>query len=85
MQKRKEPIKNWKIWVVLAILFVLNVPWYLPAGSYEPLIFGIPYWAYIIMGVSLAISITLTYILKKQWNMVEDEEKEMEENNEWKN
>lgn len=85
MRKRKEPIKNWKIWVVLAILFVLSVPWYLPAGSYEPLIFGIPYWAYIIMGVSLAISITLTYILKNHWNMVEDEEKEMEENNEWKN
>lgn len=79
MNKKKEPIKNWKIWVVLAVLFILSVPWYLPAGSYEPLIFGIPYWAYIIMGISLAISFTLSYILKNHWHMVDEEDQELEE------
>ncbi|MFC2949059.1 hypothetical protein [Virgibacillus sediminis] len=76
MKEKKEPIRYWKIWVVLFSLFILSVPWYLPAGTYEPLIFGIPYWAYIIMGVSLLISITLTYVLNHFWEMTEEEEEE---------
>lgn len=79
MKEKKEPIKNWKIWVVLGVLFALSVPWYLPAGSYEPMIFGVPYWAYIIMGVSMAISITLSYVLKNHWQMTDEEEQEMGE------
>ncbi|WP_152656576.1 hypothetical protein [Oceanobacillus sp. CFH 90083] len=74
MKQKKEPIKNWRIWVVLIVLFVLSVPWYLPTGSYEPFILGVPYWAWIILGVSLAISIVLTYILKHHWHMTDEEE-----------
>lgn len=77
--KKKEPIKNWKIWVVLVILYILCVPWYLPKGSFNPIIFGVPYWALIIMGVSLAVSITLTYILKNCWQMTDEEVKEEDE------
>src|SRR5699024_11373563 len=55
----KEPIKSWKLLVVLGILFFLAVPWYLPVGSYEPIIFGIPYWAWIVLFVSIAISATI--------------------------
>ncbi|MFC3041157.1 hypothetical protein ACFOGI_12990 [Virgibacillus xinjiangensis] len=80
MKGKKEPIRYWKIWVVLFILLSLSVPWYLPAGTYEPLILGVPYWAYIIMGVSLLISITLTYVLDRYWQMTDEEE----EDEEWK-
>lgn len=79
MNQKKEPIKNWKIWIVLIVLFVLCVPWYLPTGSYEPLILGVPYWAWIILGVSLLISIVLTYILKHHWQLTDEEELQEEE------
>lgn len=74
VKKIKEPIKNWKIWIVLIVLYIMSVPWYFPEGSYNPIILGVPYWAIIIMGVSLAISITLTYILKNCWQMADEEE-----------
>ncbi|GIO24041.1 hypothetical protein [Oceanobacillus sp. J11TS1] len=81
MQQKKEPIKNLKIWIVLIILFILSVPWYLPTRSYEPLILGVPYWAWIILGVSLAISIVLTYILKNCLHMADEDESWEEEEN----
>lgn len=73
--EKKEPIKNGKIWVVLIILYALTVPWYFPEGTFHPIIFGVPYWVLVVLGVSLAISITLTYILKNCWNIADEEEK----------
>ncbi|AQS55976.1 MAG: hypothetical protein LOD88_13655 [Novibacillus thermophilus] len=68
----KEPIKNVKIWMVLGLIFLLSVPWYFPQGSYQPLIFGIPYWALFIIAVSIALSAFLTYVLKYEWHMEEE-------------
>ncbi|HET7578312.1 MAG TPA: hypothetical protein VFK33_03450 [Bacillales bacterium] len=71
---KKEPIKNRKLWIILGIIFVLNVPWYFPTGSYKPLIWGIPYWAWIIIIMSVIFSAFLTYVFKYEWNLVEEEE-----------
>lgn len=71
---KKEPIKNGKLWIVFGILFILINPWYFPTGSYKPLFLGIPYWAFIIIGASLFLSVFLTYVLKYQWQLEEDEE-----------
>nr|WP_239534139.1 hypothetical protein [Thalassobacillus pellis] len=58
----------------MGILFVLINPWYFPAGSYQPLFWGIPYWAFIIIGASLLLSAFLSYILKYHWDLAEEEE-----------
>lgn len=76
---KKEPIKHKKIWIVLLILYVLSVPWYLPKGTYLPIVFGIPYWAWIVLGVSLAISITLTYVIKHYWQLSDEENNDGED------
>lgn len=75
----KEPIKNVKIWIVLGLIFLLCVPWYFPQGSYKPLIFGIPYWALFIIAVSIALSAFLTYVLKYEWHMDEEEASRVKE------
>ncbi|SEQ70852.1 hypothetical protein [Piscibacillus halophilus] len=64
---KKEPIKNRKLWITFGILFILSVPWYFPTGSYDPIILGVPYWAWIIILVSLAFSVTITYAIKNLW------------------
>lgn len=79
MKLIKEPIKSGKLWIVLGVLFLLSVPWYLPAGSYKPIFFGLPYWVWIILLDSLALSITLTYALKRLWVSTEDETEEGDE------
>ncbi len=73
---KKEPIKNIKLWLWLAFLFIVSVPWYLPVGSYEPIILGVPYWAWIVLFASLALSATVTYAIKKLWVSDESEENE---------
>lgn len=73
---KKEPIKNPKVWVIIGILIALITPWYFPAGSYHPLIFGVPYWAWIIIAASLLLSAFLSYVLKYQWQLEEDIEEE---------
>ncbi|MFC7062403.1 hypothetical protein [Halobacillus seohaensis] len=75
---KKEPIKNGKLWIILGIIFALITPWYFPAGSYKPLFWGIPYWAFIIIGASILLSAYLTYILKYEWQL-EEENEEAEE------
>jgi hypothetical protein len=81
-QAKKEPIRNWKIWVIFLIIFFLGVPWYLPVGSYEPIILGFPYWALIVLVMSLIMSAFLTYVLNKEWQM-EDEEEVKEDRELW--
>ena len=77
--EKKEPVKHIKIWIVLLILYVLSVPWYLPKGTYLPIVFGIPYWGWIVLGVSLAISITLTYVIKHYWQLSDEENEDWED------
>ncbi|HEX7065951.1 MAG TPA: hypothetical protein VF199_12855 [Bacillales bacterium] len=71
---KKEPIKNGKLWIVFGIIFILSVPWYFPKDSYQPLILGIPYWAWIIIIVSGIMSAFLTYVFKYQWQLEEEKE-----------
>ncbi|ASN04500.1 hypothetical protein [Virgibacillus necropolis] len=76
---KKEPIKNGKLWIIFGVLFLLSVPWYLPVGSYKPLILGIPYWGWIVILVSLAFSATITYAIKYLWITEEDPNMKEEE------
>ncbi|MBM7585717.1 hypothetical protein JOC86_002259 [Bacillus pakistanensis] len=73
MEKKKEPIKNVKIWVIILGIFLLSIPWYLPEGSSYILAFGIPYWGWMVLAASLGMSIYLTYVLNHEWQMEEEE------------
>lgn len=70
----KEPIQKRWIWLVLTALVVFNAPWFLPEGSIEPYIFGIPYWVVLVLVLSVALSAFLHWVSMTQWNILEDEE-----------
>ncbi|WP_110691072.1 hypothetical protein [Salinicola endophyticus] len=74
MKKRiTEPVKKPAVWIGFGVLFTLVTPWYFPAGSWSPLFWGIPYWALIIIAVSLALSIFITWVVLCQWDTGADE------------
>ncbi|WP_020007649.1 hypothetical protein [Salinicoccus albus] len=74
MEKRKrEPIKNYKIWIGFAIIFVLLIPWYFPAGGETMMIYGVPLWALVIIGMSVFLSLYITYVIKYHWDVDEDD------------
>lgn len=66
---RKEPIRTPWIWVVFGVLFVLINPWYFPASFSQPLFWGIPAWAVVIVGASLALSGFCHYVLAHHWQV----------------
>ncbi|MFW5855972.1 MAG: hypothetical protein ACOCVB_01730 [Bacillota bacterium] len=75
----KEPIKFAWIWVVLVIILLIGIPWYLPEGSYSPIILGFPYWAFISVISTVALAVFLNYVIDNYWDMEELEEKIEEE------
>lgn len=70
----KEPIRKPWIWVVMAFIMLAAIPWYLPIGSLEPLILGVPYWAFISVVFSLALCAFLSWLCLHEWDVVEEEE-----------
>ncbi|MGF2618112.1 hypothetical protein FZC84_22180 [Rossellomorea vietnamensis] len=71
MKQRKEPIKSKKVWTIIISIFLLSVPWYLPVGS-SYIILGAPYWGWLVVIASLAMSVYLTYVLKHEWEIHDD-------------
>jgi len=72
-KRKREPIKNYKIWIGFAIIFVLLTPWYFPSGGEMVLIYGVPLWALVIIGVTAVLSLFITYVIKYHWDADEDE------------
>lgn len=73
---RKEPIRKPWIWAVFGLLFVLINPWYFPVSFNQPLFWGIPAWAVVIILASLALSLFAHYVLVYHWDMNPDEPEE---------
>ncbi len=70
----KEPIRKKWIWWVLGALVLFNAPWFLPEGSIEPFILGVPYWVLLVVLLSVALAAFLHWACMTQWNIVEDAE-----------
>ncbi|MQA09981.1 MAG: hypothetical protein GEU98_15785 [Pseudonocardiaceae bacterium] len=71
---KSEPIRKPWIWIGMLAIILVGIPWYLPPGMIEPIVFGLPLWTYIAVGSSVALCGYLTWILSRHWNLVEDEE-----------
>lgn len=77
MQKKvKEPIRRPWIWITMGLLVMFNAPWYLPVGSMEPYILGVPYWVLISTALSLILCGFLSWLCLHEWDIVEDLEEE---------
>lgn len=79
MKQVREPIRIKWIWPVLVAIIVLGVPWYLPQGSYKPIIMGFPYWTFISALLTVALSLFLGYVMTYCWDMestLEDDSKQ---------
>ena len=60
---------RWPWWIIPAylVLFTLGVPWYFPEGQTQPLVCGIPMWAAVSLGCSVAISALTAYLALRRW------------------
>lgn len=70
----KEPVRKPWIWVLMTFVILAAIPWYLPVGTVEPIILGIPYWAVITVVFSLVLCGYLSWLCLFEWDVVEEEE-----------
>jgi hypothetical protein len=68
----REPARNFWPWVGLALLVLAGIPWYLPAGTIGPIVFGLPLWTVVAMASSVAVAAYLSWMIARHWNVVED-------------
>ncbi len=67
MMSQKEPAQLW-IWLTITVLVFFCVPYFF-AGTYEPLIFGIPLWFLTVLIAALALIAFTVYIVLRQWRL----------------
>lgn len=77
-REKREPIKNYKIWIGFAVIFILLTPWYFPSDEASVLIYGVPLWALVIMGMTVVLSLYITYVIRFHWDS-EDEDSDRKE------
>ncbi len=63
----KELTQAW-IWLTLAVLLFFCVPYFF-AGTYEPLVFGVPLWFLTVLIASLALTGFTIYLVLRQWRL----------------
>ncbi len=63
----KEPAQLW-IWAIITVLIFLCVPFFF-AGTYEPLILGIPLWFITVLVAALVLTAFTVYIVLRQWRL----------------
>lgn len=71
---RREPIRSLWLWVTLVVVILAGVPFYLPTGSTQPLIAGVPYWLVISFAATLTFSSITCWACLRGWNLAEPEE-----------
>ncbi len=67
--------------MIFLILIMINVPWFYTEGSYEPIILGFPYWAFVSLLSAAGISAWLVYMMTRLWDMEDLEEEYDDEYN----
>lgn len=56
------------IWLTILVLVFFCVPYFF-AGTYEPLVFGVPLWFLSILAASLGLTAFTLYIILYHWRL----------------
>ena len=62
------------IWLIYLGLFVLSVPWYLPADETPALWFGLPIWVVLSLAAIFAVSCFTLWAVPRLWPAADDED-----------
>ena len=63
----KEPLQAW-IWITFGVLFFFSVPFFF-AGTYEPLVFGLPLWFLTCLTASVLVVAFAGYVILRHWRL----------------
>lgn len=64
----KEPVRKPWIWIVIAVIIAISVPWYWPPGTLQPIVLGLPLWMLVAVIGSVALCAFLSWACLTQWS-----------------
>jgi hypothetical protein len=70
----REPIRNPWFWCGALLFVSAGSPWYLPPGSFEPVLLGVPYWVWISVVLSLGFCLYVRWACLHLWSLPADGE-----------
>jgi hypothetical protein len=63
----KEPLQAW-IWITFSFLLFFSVPFFF-AGTYEPLVFGLPLWFLSCLAACVLVVTFAGYVIVRHWHL----------------
>lgn len=70
----REPIKRPLLWILLGVAILAGIPWYVPAGTVEPLVLGLPAWFWVSVLAAVALSAITCWACLTQWQLEDVED-----------
>ena len=66
--KKRSLRRSLVVWGGYVLIVGLAVPWYVPPGSFRPLILGLPYWAVVSIAASLLFACWTAFVILRFWD-----------------
>jgi hypothetical protein len=70
----REPIKRPLLWILIGAAVLAGIPWYVPAGTVEPFVLGIPAWFLASVAAAVALSAITCWACLTQWQLADVED-----------
>ncbi|MCE2483872.1 MAG: hypothetical protein J4F42_00050 [Desulfurellaceae bacterium] len=65
----REPLQAW-IWIIVGVLLFFSVPYFF-AGTYEPLVFGLPLWFLVCLAACGLLVAFTGYVILRRWRLAD--------------
>jgi O-antigen ligase len=70
----REPVRRPRLWVLVGIMILAGIPWYVPTGTIEPLVLGLPAWFWVSVLAAVGLSATVCWACLTQWRLEDVED-----------
>ncbi|UYM03888.1 hypothetical protein [Solicola gregarius] len=70
----REPIRMPALWVAVTATVLIGVPLYLPEGTIDPIVLGVPLWLLVCVVAAVALSAILCVACLRWWSLAEPAE-----------
>lgn len=67
--RAREPVKRPLLWVLVGVMILMGIPWYVPTGTIEPLVLGLPAWFWVSVLSAVGLSATVCWACLTQWRL----------------
>ena len=69
-----------RVWVLLALIYLITVPWYLPRDWIDPTIWAFPAWSMVMIAGAVCLAAFNAYVFLRLWPEEHDVDEDASKN-----